>query len=371
MRIDIDATPLLLRSAGIKSYFYHWIRHLRAAAGGDAIRVFPFLGRFGALTHEESVAGAWSTWPRLGLLYFLNVPGNPAMDLLVSGADLFHCSNQVRVPPRRIPLTATIHDMTCWLMPELHTPANVKADRNFADTVLRKAVGLIAVSENTKRDAVRILDLDPSRVSVIYSGIPEAYFQVTREGVRRIAELYRLDKPYILYVGTIEPRKNLDTLLDAYAQLAPSLRQEVDLVIVGPVGWARPETYRRLTSPAPGVRYLGYIPEHDLPFVTAGATLLAYLSLYEGFGFPVAQAMACGVPVVVSNVSSLPEVAGNAGLQADPRSAAAVRDAIDRLLSSPALRGELGRLGRERARRFRWEVCARESLEFFRRAAGR
>ena len=119
MRIEIDATPLLLRSAGIKNYFYYWIRHLRQIAGENSIDAFPFLRGFGSLTHEESVLSPWATWPRLGLLYFINlVPAVPAIDWVTSRADLFHASNQVRNPPSKTPLTATIHDLTCWLMPE-------------------------------------------------------------------------------------------------------------------------------------------------------------------------------------------------------------------------------------------------------------
>lgn len=371
MRIEIDATPLLLRSAGVKNYLYHWIRHLRRLAGDDRIAAFPFLGEFGGLTHEESLLGPLATWPRLGLLYFVNlVPAVPAIDWIASRDDLFHASNQVRNPPRKTRLTATIHDLTCWILPELHTSANVRADRNFADRVLKKAARLIAVSENTKRDAVRLLGLDPERIDVIYSGIAEPFFHATAAGAARSGVKYGLKRPYILYVGTIEPRKNIDVLLDAYDALPDSLRSEVDLVIAGPVGWAADATHRRIIDRASGVRYLGYVPEEDLPSLTAGAIVFAYLSLYEGFGFPVAQAMACGVPVVVSNVSSLPEVAGEAGLMTDPRSVAEVTAAIRRLLENSALRDTLSKRGKQRAQLFRWEECARRSLEFFHRAAG-
>ena len=371
MRIEIDATPLLLRSAGVKNYLYHWIRHLRRVSEDDRIAAFPFLGEYGGLTHEESLLGPLATWPRLGLLYFVNLmPAVPAIDWIASRDNIFHASNQVRNPPRKTRLTATIHDLTCWILPELHTPANVRADRSFAERVLRKAARLIAVSENTKNDAVRLLGLDPERIDVIYSGIAEPFFHTTADGVARTAAKYDLQRPYILFVGTIEPRKNIDVLLDARDALPESLRSEVDLVIAGPVGWAADATHRRISDPVPGVRYLGYVPEQDLPSLTAGATLFAYLSLYEGFGFPVAQAMACGVPVLVSNVSSLPEVAGDAGLTADPHSVSEVAAAISRLLEDSALRQTLSERGKQRSKLFRWEKCARRSLEFFHRAAG-
>src|SRR5580700_2953173 len=148
MRITIDATSALLRSAGIKSYTYHWVRHLRRLAQSDDIRAFPYLNDFGGLDHEASTLSEWQTLPRLALLYFVNVPGNPTLDWILGGSDIFHASNQVRIAPKRVKLTATVHDLTCWLMPQLHTAGNVRADRSFADNILRRAAGLIAVSEN-------------------------------------------------------------------------------------------------------------------------------------------------------------------------------------------------------------------------------
>jgi len=181
-----------------------------------------------------------------------------------------------------------------------------------------------------------------------------------------VQALFDIPSEFILFVSTIEPRKNVDTLLDAYAALAPSLREEFDLVLAGPAGWAQPETIARLRE----VRYLGYVPEADLAPLTAAATVFVYPSLYEGFGFPVAQAMAAGAPVVTSNVSSLPEVAGDAALLVDPRSTSELRDALARLLLSPDLRKELAARGRVRARELTWERCAEKSLRFFEKVAG-
>lgn len=367
MRIAIDASSLLLRSAGIKSYTYHWIDYLRRSAGGDEILPFPFLDRYGRLNHEGSLLTRWQTWPRLAALYAANIPGSPLLDWVCRSADVFHVSNQVRRPPSRVRLTATIHDLTCWLMPELHTAANVKADRTFADCVLRRAPGMIAVSENTKRDAERILGLDASKIEVIYSGIAQEYF----DAVPLVPGRLGITRPYILFVGTIEPRKNIDTLIDAYACLDKRLRAEFELIIAGPAGWSSDATLARLRSGTLGVRYLGYVPETDLPGLTAGATVFAYPSLYEGFGFPLAQAMAAGVSGLASNASCLPEIAAGGALLVDPRSVEEMSDALERLLTSPLLRSELGAKGRSRAAEcYRWETCAERSLAFFHRVAG-
>jgi len=365
MRVVVDAVPLLVRSAGVKNYLYHWIGALRRSAGPHRIATFPSLPDLGRIEHERSVAGAWLTSFGLGTLALSNYSPLPVLDWFTRGADVFHCSTITRHPPRRPRLTATIHDMTCWLMPELHPAANLRAERGFAD-VLRRADGLIAVSESTRRDAARVLRLPEEKIVVIHSGVAESFFHVDEASIAAVRERYTLKRPFVLFVGTIEPRKNVDALLDAFAALSGSLREEFELVVAGPMGWALAATRARLAE----VRYLGYVPEADLAPLTAAAAVFAYPSLYEGFGFPVAQAMAAGVPVIASNVSSLPEIAGDAALLVDPRSPAELRDALARLLLSPGLRADLGARGRSRAPRFRWDTCAARSLRFFEELAG-
>lgn len=355
MRVLLDASSLLLRSAGVKNYTYHLIQSLQGAPQGHDIRAFPFLRDPGRLTHERSVRGALATWPRLAILYAVNAPGNPMLEWIASRADVFHVSNQLRRNiPRRPKVTATIHDLTCWLMPEMHTKANVHADRLFAEHTLKRADALIAVSENTRRDAIRLLGIAPERIRTIHSGVADSFFR---------AVPLRRAKPYALFVGTIEPRKNLALLLDAWSRM--SLREEFELLIAGPAGWSSERVLARLRAGESGVTYLGYVDESELPALTAGATVFVYPSLYEGFGFPVAQAMACGVPVITSNTSCLPEVAGDAAVLIDPRSAEELTSALERVLSSTSTRERLATAARSRAERFRWRECARRTLEFF------
>jgi glycosyltransferase involved in cell wall biosynthesis len=356
MIVTIDATSALLRSAGVKSYTYYWVRELRRLAKADEIRAFPYLNDFGRLDHEASTLSKWQTMPRLALLYAAR--GSRVLDWTLGRSDVFHASNQMRRAPRGVKLTATIHDLTCWLLPQFHTEGNLQADRNFAEQILKRADGLIAVSENTRRDAIRLLGIAPERIQTIYSGVADEYFD---------AQPVRRSKPYVLYVGTIEPRKNLDTLLDAWRQLDGELRAGFELIIAGPQGWGSENTFARICSEA---TYLGYVPEADLPGLVAGASVFVYPSLYEGFGFPVVQAMAAGVAVLTSNTSCLPEVAGDGALLVDPQSAAEIAGGLARLLGSESLRAEIGGRGRARARQFRWDRCARESLEFFHRFSG-
>jgi alpha-1,3-rhamnosyl/mannosyltransferase len=365
MRVVIDATPLLVRSAGVKNYLYHWIMHLRRAAGRDAIGTFPRLPYVLPLTHEGSVAGRVRTTGGLATLALSNYTPLPVLDWVTRGAEVFHASVLVRHPPRRARLTATVHDLTGFLMPELHPRANLAAEASFAQ-LARRADRLIAVSESTRADAVRVLGIAPEKIATIHSGIADAFFDPPVESVNEVRRRYGLQRPFVLFVGTIEPRKNLDLLLDAFESLPLPLREQYSLVVAGPVGWRSERTVSRLRM----VRYLGYIPEPDLAPLTAAAEVFVYPSLYEGFGFPVAQAMAAGVPVITSNVSSLPEVAGNAALLVDPRSQNELHAALARLLTSPELRFSLAAAGRERARAFRWETCAARSIQFFREVLG-
>ena len=198
--------------------------------------------------------------------------------------------------------------MTAWSHPELHTEATVANDRRWAERIVRRADGVITPSEATRADAIRWLNLPPDRVRAIHHGVSDAYFDPSPDSIAEAKAAFKITKPYILFVSTIEPRKNLDRLLDAYEQLPVSLRDEYDLLVSGPRGWRSEATMARLDSKPKGIRALGYVPEPLLPGLVAGATVFAYPSLYEGFGFPVAQAMAAGTAVLTSNLSSLPEI---------------------------------------------------------------
>jgi glycosyltransferase involved in cell wall biosynthesis len=359
MRITIDASSTLVRSAGVKNYTYHWITHLRRQlAPGEEIVAYPFVNDLGQLNHQARSLSFPAAALRLALLHAVNWLGPAALDAVTSGSNIFHASNLSHHGPRRARLTATVHDLTTFLMPELHTSANIRADRTFSEQILRRANGLIAVSENTRQDAIRVLGISPERIVTIYSGVAQEYFDAIPS---------QRAKPYALYVGAIEPRKNLETLLDAWMLLKPDLREAFDLVIAGPMAWASEATRERIRTET---TYLGYVPEIDLPGLIAGAAVFVYPSLYEGFGFPVAQAMAAGAPVITSNTSCLPEITGDAAALVDPRSSTEIAAALTRLLESPTLRAELSERGRQRAQRYRWESCAAQSLEFFRRIAG-
>ena len=366
--VCVDCSPLLLRSAGVKTYLYHWVRALRAQSP-DSIRTFLAPADRG-LDHDGG--------PRMhpakivALLALSRLPSFVA-DMAVPRCDVFHVSSLLRGLPMRPRLSTTLHDLTAWILPECHMPANVAAEKAFAERVLKRASGIIADSESTKRDAIRLLGIPSERIRVIYLGVPPEYFSVPVESVDTVKAAYKLARPYFLFVGTIEPRKNVDTLIEAWDGMSASFRRMNDLVIAGMPGWRAEQTMRRLLQAEhddTGIRYLNYVPEADLPALTAGAKAFVYPSLYEGFGIPVAQAMAAGSPVITSNVSSLPEVAGDAALLIDPRSVSELRSAMTAIDESADFRTRLAAAAKSRAQCFKWETAAAESLRYFADLAG-
>lgn len=369
MNVVIDATALLMRSAGVKTYIWHWLRSLQNLPGTNRFTGFPFLTDLPALRHDRSILSTLATLPRF-LTSRVADRVQPILEACIRDADVFHASNAEHYRPRRARLTATIHDLTSLKFPEAHTPLNLRIDRRFFTHTVPAADKLIAVSESTRRDAIEMLGLSPHRIVTIHSGVAPEYFEAGPDQARHAAAQLRLDHPYVLCVGTIEPRKNIGRLLDAWRGLPEDVCASFDLVIAGPVGWAAQETASRLREPRTGIRYLGYVAEQWMPGLTAGASCLAYPSLYEGFGFPVVQALAAGVPVVTSNTSSLPEVAGPAAIFVDPLSVSDIRGALLDVLTSPNTAARLRAEARKQASRYTWERCAAQSLAFFESVVG-
>ena len=373
MHITIDATSLLLPSAGVKSYLYYWLLSLLDAAPRrrDRISLYPpLLKARGALRHETSIAGRLRTALALRLVHAANIRGNPAIDLFSIGADVFHCSQHTAKRPRRPKVSATIFDLSCWMAPQYHTAGNVAATKRYGERILKTCDGLIAISAHARDTAAAILGIPGERIRVIYPGIPEAFFEATDAQAADVRARYGLEAPYLLFVGCIEPRKNVAGLIRAYRRLPEALQRDVQLIIAGPFGWASEETRRMLTASGPNVRYLGYVPEPDLPGLSRGALALVYPSYFEGFGLPVAQAMAAGVAVIASDRTSLPEVTGGAALLVDPDSIDQISDAIERIATCPDLARDLAARGQERARHFHWPESAARSLDFFHELAG-
>jgi len=226
----------------------------------------------------------------------------------------------------------------------------------------RRSEKVIAISESTKRDIVSLLEIEEEKISVTHLGVDKRFRPVTEEqelaGVRR---KYNLPPKYILYVGLIEPRKNLEALVDAYH--ADSLHTEFDLVLAGNLGWGYAPLLEKVANSRirNRIHMPGYIADTDLPALFSMAATFAYPSVYEGFGLPVLEAMACGTPVITSQVSSLPEVAGDAAILVDPSDRKALALALQKVLSDDHLRKSLSEKGIRRARLFTWEKNSSEN----------
>jgi glycosyltransferase involved in cell wall biosynthesis len=271
-----------------------------------------------------------------------------------------------------VPTVVTIHDMSLTLYPRYHPPRRVFLNRPFVDLAARRADAIITVSQSAKRDILRIYGLSSERVHVVHEAAAPSFCPVT-DGAElgRVRQKYRLADRYILYVGTIEPRKNLPTLIEGFAARHKAGDLPHQLVCAGPYGWLSRDIEEHIDSlqVAEAIRFIGYVPFHDLPALYSLAEMFVFPSLYEGFGLPVIEAMASGAPVITGPVPALAEVAGGAiehveHLDADTLGAAMVALARDR-----GRREHLARLGLARARSFSWERAARETLEVYRRAA--
>lgn len=288
--------------------------------------------------------------------------------------DVLFAPNFVPPPTRTRRLVLTVHDLAFKRFPE-STPLATRRWLTRLDRALVQAAQVIAVSEATKRDLVELYPVDPGRVTVVPHGVDRDLFRPAPsdeiEGVRR---RFGINGPYLFFVGGIEPRKNLPRLVRGFARIAG----EADAVLVvagASVPW-NPEGRAELAQVLAGIPedlrrrivFAGYLADRDKVALLSGAEALVFPSLYEGFGLPVLEAMACGTPVLTSNVSALPEVAGDAAILVDPLDEESIADGMKRLLDDRGLRGRLRAAGLARAGGFSWRETARKTAAVLRRA---
>jgi glycosyltransferase involved in cell wall biosynthesis len=265
----------------------------------------------------------------------------------------------------------TLHDLAFMLYPTTHTPAS-RAYYAATGESVRHAERVIAVSQRTASDAVRLLGVDPARVRVVHEAAAPSFSPRAADTLAPLAQRLGFDadpgRPYILFVGTLEPRKNVPLLLDAFARLRRRL--DAQLLVVGGRGWLDEPIFAAHARSGVGdaARFLGSLGEDDLAVLYSHAGVLALPSLYEGFGLPVLEAMACGAPVVCSNAGPLPEVAGDAAVFLNPDDPDAWAATMLDVLTNASLRAELRRRGFARTKEFSWERTARATREVYREA---
>lgn len=285
---------------------------------------------------------------------------------LVPDAELFHATEHLLMPLPDVPTVLTVHDLIYRLFPQYHKRLNYVYLNAAMPLYVRRAHAIITISESSKRDLVRLYDVPPEKVTVIYEAAGSQFRPVPVEAIATVRNRYALPECFMLTVGTIEPRKNLSRLLDALA-MTHKKGADVKLVVVGKRGWLDEEFFRALEDHPcrESVQLLGYVPDDDLPCLYGAADLCVVPSIYEGFGLPVLEAMACGTPVACSRASSLPELGGDAAVYFDPISVDEMSASITRVLRDESLREEMRSRGLAQASRFSWKRAARETMEVY------
>ena len=273
---------------------------------------------------------------------------------VVRNIDVMHTPVMLVPPSPKVPLVVTVHDMTAWLFPELHTARTAWLTRLAFRAARRRGAYFLADSSSTAADLMRIGRVRSDHIAVVPLAADGRFRRVEAP---RVLARYGLDRPYYLYVGTLEPRKGIDSLLTAFAQLS---ERDVHLVIVGKKGWMFETLDAKVSALGleSRVTFTGFVPDEDLPALISSSLAFVYPSVYEGFGLPVLEAMQCGAPVITSQVSSLPEVAGDAALMTQPGDIDGLALAMRRVLREPGLRDELRERGFAQAAKFSWERTA-------------
>lgn len=369
MRICINASPAVHHIAGLGRYTQELITAVLAIDFENEYVAFynrpseakvdPPLDRIPHLTTNLPT----KPWRFSALLaHFTRIP----QDRMFPRVDLFHATDHLLPRLAGVKSVFTLHDLVFCFYPETHKLLNRWFLTLMMPRFLKAADAVIAVSEHTKKDAISMYGVHENKIKVIHEGVGASFHRRPADAVAAVRQRYSLPDRFILSVGTIEPRKNLTSLLEAYHALK-NVGSELGLVIVGKKGWLYSDFFSRLHQLGleDQVIFPGFVPDDDLPPLYSAADLFVFPSLYEGFGLPVLEAMACGTPVVTSNASSLPEVVGDAAVLVDPTDVQALICAMSAVLDNKELRGELRAKGPTQAAKFSWENAARETLAVY------
>jgi glycosyltransferase involved in cell wall biosynthesis len=332
--VVVDGSALAAPAAGIGTY----TREILAALSGRAR--FTIYGPGHREIPGPRFAGRHLVWPRR--------VRRLAPDLF------FGPMGQLPLGSVGCPSVLTIHDLAIYLRPQWFPSGQPLSTRIVVPRSIERATHLIAVSRNTAEDLVEIFDRRPEEITVIHHGVAPGYHPLPVAELAEVRRRLQLPERFILFVGSIEPRKNLPTLLDAWA----AVPDRPDLVIAGPWGWKYEPIREHIDRMGDGIQLLGPVDPDDLPALYNLATALAHPAHYEGFGLTPLESMACGTPVVCSNAASLPEVVGDAALLVDPADVDGWTNALDRVLHDPGLASDLRRRGVLRAAEFTWAKAA-------------
>lgn len=361
MKIGIDARPLSRKRAGIANYIYNIIKELYKIDRENEYYLYsdrpfelPFAenDQWHRCIHPHKIGTLWYCFQLPHILR------KDCMDVLWGTQHVLPFGN------RNIRYVLTIHDMAIFYLPHVSTRYNYLVNKLLVPFSARKADKIIAVSRSTAKDVCVLLQINKSKVEVVYEAGNDSYFRKDRQISKQImTSKYGVPEEYILYLGTLEPRKNVETLLKAYSKLVRKGNARHMLVIAGAKGWKYEGIFKLIDELDINekVLFTGYIDNNDMIDLYNASSLFVFPSIYEGFGLPVVEAMQCGVPVITTNVSSLPEVAGDAAVLIDPYDVDGLCESMDNILSDDSYSELLREKSLLQAQKFSWGRAAEET----------
>lgn len=370
-RIALNAQLLSLRSsyrnAGISWYIRNLLEQYDRLEGDNPFTAYVADPEYHAKKLRVCCRRPAGQNPILRILWEQSIL---PLHLASSRAQLLHAMAFVAPLFCPCPAVATIYDLSFLRFPQAFRPLNRRYLAAFTALTARKARHLIAISESTRQDVIELLHVPPERVSTIYCGVDNHYLPLPTQEIEEFKRQKGLPEGFILFLGTLEPRKNITGLLQAYAHWRRSDPRIPLLFVAGAKGWYYQEVFAEVMRLGleHSVIFPGYIPSQELPLWYNAAKIFVYPSLYEGFGLPVLEAMACGTPVITSRASSLPEVAGDAAVLVDPLQREELAAAMEDLWYNEEEWQRYADAGQRRARQFKWELTARQTLAIYREA---
>ena len=370
MHIAIDAHSVGAQLAGNETYAVNLIEALAEIDQANRYTIY--------VTKQSAVDRFTNRWPNFKVKRTL--PHTPLIRILLTlsielrkePVDVLHV--QYTAPPRPpCAIVATIHDLSFEHLPETFKRRSRAQLRLTVRRTAQKAAQILTLSEFSRRDIIETYVIDPERVFVTPPAAAPRFAPVTNETeLQRIRTTYGIQRHYILALGSIQPRKNLVRLINAYGRLARAEHKQLpQLVLAGKRGWLESETMNvaNQSDARKDILFIGYVPDADLAALYSGALCFAYPSYFEGFGLPVLEAMQCGTPVIAGNRASLPEAAGDAAILVDPLDEAAIASGLNQMIENPDYRAELRVKGLKRSATFSWKTTAQLTLQAYERAA--